>query len=228
MSSKKSWHWGTAQEESFLKIKLELTTPSVPSLYDPAAPTKVSADASSYGLGAVLLQESNATWRPVAYASRLLSATETRYAQIEKEALAVTWARSKFSNYILGRPFLIETDHKPLIPILSTKHLDDLPPRVLRFRLRLTRFSYSITYVPGKLLYTADTLSRAPQPTQDAELQEEAESFVEAITKALPVSDRQLDVYQQAQSEDRICRSIAYLDGHSSLQLTTLWDLTGR
>ena len=45
-----------------------------------------------------------------------------------KEALAVTWACSKFSNYILGRPFLIETDHKPLVPILSTKHLDDLPP----------------------------------------------------------------------------------------------------
>ena len=60
--------------------------------------------------------------------SHSLSDTEKRYAQIEKEALAVTWACSKFSNYILGRPFLIETDHKPLVPILSTKHLDDLPP----------------------------------------------------------------------------------------------------
>ena len=111
-----------------------------------------------------------------------------------KEALAVTWACSKFSNYILGRPFLIKTNHKPLVPILSTKHLDDLPPQVLRFRLRLARFSYTIEHMPGKLLYTADTLSRAPQPVQDPELQEEAESFAEAITSALPATNRQLEV----------------------------------
>ena len=46
----------------------------------------------------------------------------------------------------------IETDHKPLAPLLSTTHLDDLPPRILRFRLRLMRFDYTISHVPGKLL----------------------------------------------------------------------------
>jgi len=78
-----------------------------------------------------------------------MSETERRYAQIEKEALAVTWACEKFSDYILGRSFHIESDHKPLIPILSTKHLDQLPPRVLWFRLRLAKFDYSIEHVPG-------------------------------------------------------------------------------
>ena len=95
----------------------------------------------------------------MAYASRAMSETETRYAQIEKEALAITWACEKFSTYILGKHISIETDHKPLVPLLRCKHLDNLPPRVLRFRLRLMRFSYS---VPGKLLYAVDTLSRAP------------------------------------------------------------------
>ena len=128
LSSKRSWCWGPSQEESFRQVKLELTKPTVLSLYNPSAPSKVSADASLYGLGTVLLQETNTTWRPVAYASRSLSDTEKRYAQIKKEALAVTWAWSKFSSYILSRPFLIETDHKPLVPILSTKYLDDLPP----------------------------------------------------------------------------------------------------
>ena len=104
-----------------------------------------------------LLQANNASeWRPVAYASRSLSETERRYAQIEKEALAVTWSCEKFSDYILGSRFEIETDHKPLVPILSTKHLNDLPPRVLRFRLRMAKFDYSISHVPGKLLYTAE------------------------------------------------------------------------
>ena len=105
-----------------------------------------------------------------------------------KEVLAVTWAAAS-SNYILGRPFLIKTNHKPLVPILSTKHLDDQPPRVLRFRLRLARFSYTIEHVPGKLLYTADALSQAPQPVQDPELQEEAESFAEAKDSALPATN---------------------------------------
>ena len=56
-------------------------------------------------LVAVLLQHSDSTWKPVAYASRAMTETETRYAEIEKEALAVTWACERFPNYILGRIF---------------------------------------------------------------------------------------------------------------------------
>ena len=62
-------------------------------------------------------------WRPVAFASRSMSETECRYAQIEKEALAVTWACEKILRYLLGLKFVIETDHKPLVPLLSTKIL---------------------------------------------------------------------------------------------------------
>ena len=87
-----------------------------------------------------------------------MTATEMHYVQIEKEALALTWSCEKFSCYVLGRHFDIETDHKPLVPLLSTKSLDNLPPRVLRFRLRLACYDYSITHVPGKLFYTADTI----------------------------------------------------------------------
>lgn len=68
----------------------------------------------------------------------------TVYAQIEKEALAVTWACEKFADYVLGCSMYIETDHKPLVPLLNTKCLNALPPYVLRFRLRLDRFDYSL------------------------------------------------------------------------------------
>jgi hypothetical protein len=92
---------------------------------------------------------------------------ERRYAQIEKEALAIIWAYQKFSNYVLGSKFLIESDHKPLIPLLGSKRLDDLFPRIVRFQLQLSKFNYSNKHVPGKLMYTADTLSRAPVATPE-------------------------------------------------------------
>ena len=110
-----------------------LSSPRVLALYDPSARTKISADASAYGLGAVLLQKHHEQWRPIAFSSRSLSETELRYAQIEKEALALTWALEKFSEYTLGKVIQLETDHKPLVPLLGQKSLDLLPPRVLRF-----------------------------------------------------------------------------------------------
>ena len=169
LSTKRAWLWDARQEEAFTNIKTELTNPTVLALYNPQAETKISADASSHGLGAVLLQLGE-SWRPVAYALRALTNTESQYAQIEKEALAITRACERFSGYILGKHITLETDHKPLVPLLSYKLLDNLPPRVLRFRLRLMKFDYNIHHVPGKLLYTADALSRAPirgTPTLD-------------------------------------------------------------
>ena len=176
---------------------------------DPSAPTKISADASAYGLGAVLLQKFD-TWKPVAFASRSMSETERRYAQIEKEALATTWACEKFADFVVGKHIEIETDHKPLVPLLEAKHLDCLPPRILRFRLRLDRSMYDINHVPGKELYTADTLSRAPLPTISSEnTQEElAELCMEAIISHLPASNQRLETYRQAQSSDPICQQI--------------------
>ena len=135
LSSKKTWIWGPAQQETFEKLKSEIATPRVLAHYDVTADTKISADASSYGLGAVLLQSQSDTWKPVAFTSRSLTDTERTYAQIEKEALALTWACERFSEYVLGKQIHLETDHKPLVPILGNKSLDTLPPQVLCFWL---------------------------------------------------------------------------------------------
>ena len=210
LSKKSTWLWGPDQDQAFANVKAELSKPTVLALYNPLAPTKVCADASSYGLGAVLMQESDSAWRPVAYASRSMNDTEKRYAQIEKEALASTWACEIFASYILGMKFHLETDHKPLVPLLGSKHLDDLPPRVLRFRLRLMRFSYTISHVPGKLLYTADTLSRSPLKSDenDSRLQEEAEAIMDTCVAHLPVSAVRLNDYRKAQATSSICSKV--------------------
>jgi hypothetical protein len=98
-------------------------------------------------------------YRPVAYISRSLTPTETRYAQIEKEALAFTWACERLSHFLTGLSFHINTDHKPLVPLFSSKKLEDLPLRLQRFRLRMMRYNYTISHVPGKQLVISDTLS---------------------------------------------------------------------
>ena len=95
----------------------------------------------------------------------VLSDTERHYVQIEKEVLALTWACDKFSPYIIGKTFEIETD-KLLVPLLSNGDLDPIPPHIFRFRLCLMRYSFTISHVPCKYLNTADLLSRSPSPTQ--------------------------------------------------------------
>uniref|UniRef100_A0A8C7Z7B9 ribonuclease H n=1 Tax=Oryzias sinensis TaxID=183150 RepID=A0A8C7Z7B9_9TELE len=158
LSKKNHWYWGPEQQTAFERLKKELSSTPVLTLYDPNSVLKISADASSFGLGAVLLQKSNAEWAPVAYASGAMTATEQRYAQVEKEALTATWACERFSCFVLGRSFELETDHKPLVSLLGGKALDDLPPRIQRFIIRLMRYNYKISHVAGKNLWTADTL----------------------------------------------------------------------
>ena len=80
---------------------------------------------------------------------RSLAPHEQRYAVIEKEALAATWTCDKFADYLVGKHCALETDHMPLVPLLCSFYLSKLPPRILRFRLRLKRFAPEVKYVQG-------------------------------------------------------------------------------
>ena len=139
------------------------------------------------------------------FASRALSEPETRYAQIVKEVLALVYACKKFSDYVLGKNILLETHHKHLMPLLGNKSLNALPPRVLRFCIRLMRFQYSISHVPGKTFYIPDTLSRAPLNTPDANgVEKDTEMFLQAVI-VVPASKDYLEDYRKAQSKDTVC-----------------------
>ena len=158
------------QQQAFEKIKQQLSCNPVLAIYDPQKQTTLAADESSYGLGTVITQiQSDGSCRTIAYASQALTSTEEMYIQIEEELLALTWACECFSDYFIGKQFHILTDHKPLISLLSSKPLDTLPLRVQHFRMRLMRFTYIISHVPGKELTVLDTLTTAPVslPTAD-------------------------------------------------------------
>ena len=160
----------------------------------------------------------NGDRKVVAYASRSMTNCESRYAQIEKEALALTWVCDRFAQYVMGVHVLLETDHKPLIPLLGQKLLDQLPLHVQRFRLRLMRYSYDIIYVPGKNLHTADALLRAPIENnhRDEDLGEEVETYVESVMYELQcnvASTALMTRIKQAYQEDPVCAQvIAYCE----------------
>ena len=117
--------WDEMANASFQKIKDPIAKSATKPLryYDRRKPVTVQADASQRGLGASLLQDG----QPIAYASKSLTDTETRYANIERELLAIVFACQRFNTYILGRPFTVESDHKPL-EMIHQKSLASAPP----------------------------------------------------------------------------------------------------
>ena len=212
-----TWLWTDPQQRAFEHIKTTLTSAEVLACYDPSRPTIIAADASLNGIGAVLLQvQDDGNRRPISYASRSLSDAEKRYAVIEKEALAGVWAYEKFSEYVVGMNFVLETDHKPLQTLFNTSELSKTPPpppplRIQRFRLRLMRFSVTVKYIPGKHQLTADALSRAPIESpreKDEQFVDELESFAAQTVFALPATTQRLSQIREAQTNDEECAQI--------------------
>ncbi len=96
---------------------------------------------------------------------------------------------------------LVENDHKTLEIILK-KSLHDVPPRLQRMLLRLQKYDFVIKHKPGKDLVVADTLSRAPLPDTDPEIEKEISCYVHTLLSTLPVTDEMMARLKRATSED--------------------------
>ncbi|XP_043212657.1 uncharacterized protein K02A2.6-like [Amphibalanus amphitrite] len=159
------WRWGRAEDTAFARTKQLLVQAPCLAHYDGTLPLVLSVDASPYGLGAVLSEvDCSGMERPVAYASRSLAAAETNYSQLDKEGLAVVFGVKKFHQFLCGRHFTVQTDHKPLLGLLSSDK--PLPlmvsPRVARWRLALQAYQYKLVYAPSARQAHSDGLSRLP------------------------------------------------------------------
>eukprot|EP00731_Ephydatia_muelleri_P027497 Em0019g370a len=115
---------------------------------------ELQTDASAIGLGAVLEQDGHV----VAYASRSLTHAERQYSVIERECLAVLYAVKQFRHYLLGRAFVLHTDHQPLQWLSAQK----MEGRLCRWALALQEFDFTIKYRRGSSNANADALSRVP------------------------------------------------------------------
>lgn len=146
---------------------------------------------------------------PVAFCSRSLNPTEQKYAQIEKEMLAIVFAIQKFHFFIYGLDVKVNTDHKPLESIFK-KDLAVISARLQRMRLRLLNYNLSVVYKPGKYLYIADTLSRAFLRQNGLKSDREFDFAVHCIEKNIPMSDSRKAQFKKELENDLELQTVVY------------------
>ena len=113
----------------------------------------------------------------------------------------------QFADYLMGMEFHIQTDHKPLVPLFGTKHLDELPLRVQRFRMRLMRYQFTISRTRQVLGYTLQSPT-SESKEGDRELQNETEAYVNMMFQAIPATEKRLEEIRFHQEEDDVLRLV--------------------
>ena len=254
LSPKNTWLWTEVHMKAFHEVKEALVRPPVLSFFNPKRRTVLETDAARLkGLGFSLRQQDeDGRWHLIQCGSRFLTDTETRYAVIEVEMLAILWAARKCNTYLQGmQQFEVATDHRPLIPILNTKSLQDIAnPRLQRLRGNLAPYNFVAVWRQGKLHAIPDALSRYPveAPSEDdkkeeRELTSHSSEVIRAITSvevdgkdASPFEDATLTAVRSATERDPELLELraAVLDGFpehkSQLQplLHPYWNMRDR
>ena len=150
--------WTEELNDNFSKLKQALCSEPVLKLPDSNLTFILRTDASNTSLGAVLLQILENCPFPVAYASRKLLDRERKYSPIERECLAIVFGIKRFEYYLLGKEFILEVDHKPLIYLNKAKGTND---RLVRWSLSLQPFKFRLVHIAGDDNVGADFLSRS-------------------------------------------------------------------
>ncbi|XP_059084410.1 uncharacterized protein LOC131881541 [Tigriopus californicus] len=172
LKKKNEFVWLPDHTQAFTATKKALVSPPVLAMFDQNAQTTLLTDASKlHGLGFALMQRQSDTdpWRLIQCGSRFLQDTETRYAIVELEALAIWWAINKCKVYLLGLPhFVVLTDQKSLVSLFNNFSIDAIDnPKVQNYRTKLLQYSFIVEWKRGKDHSIPDALSRAPVSDPD-------------------------------------------------------------
>ncbi|GKB40626.1 ty3-gypsy retrotransposon protein [Tanacetum coccineum] len=150
---KDGFKWGDRESEAFKALKQQLSTTPVLGLPDFEKTFTVETDASGDGIGAVLLQNN----KPICYFSRKLGPRMRLAATYQKELFAIVEAVFKWRQYLLGRRFIIRTDHKSIKELMQQVIQTPIQQKYVR---KLMGFDFAIEYKPGVLNQVADAFSR--------------------------------------------------------------------
>ncbi|GFX98998.1 hypothetical protein TNCV_4301731 [Trichonephila clavipes] len=152
-------HWTDDTRRSFEKCKTDLAEAALLSFPRSGLPLSLCTDASDFAVGAVLQQLENKGWKPIAFYSKKLNETQTRYSTYDRELLGIYLSVKHFKHLPEGNDFVIYTDHKPLIFAFKQKN-EKAPPRQQRELQYISEFSCNIQHVLGKDNVVAAALSR--------------------------------------------------------------------
>jgi hypothetical protein len=206
------WTWTTQQQNVIRDIKAAIISTPALRFFDPSKPAVIQCDASSFGLGAVLLPEDQLC----AFASRALTDAETCYAQTEKELLAIVFAAKKLEHYTYGKRTVIHNDYRPLQTIFQ-EPISKQTPRLQRMLIRIARSDLNIVYRPGKHMQVADALSRAFllfEPTnRDVEMADDIDVTMHSLIYELPACNSRLgEIRRQTATclPANLCRASEY------------------
>lgn len=194
--SASKFEWNKECDEAFSEVKKLIASDRVLAHYDPALKLMLTCDASSVGVGAVLLQVyPDDTTRPISFASQKLKKEQLNSSVIQKEAFAIFWAVNKFNQYLWGNEFILLTDHKPLVALFGeNKGIPQMAAgRLQRWALFLSGFKYVIRYVKGKDNAGANGLSRLPIESSTTENTKEELDYFHFLAKdAIPLDADQI------------------------------------
>lgn len=152
--------WSTDCQKAFEKIKQLLCTQPILEIYDQDLPINIYTDASLEGIGAVLKQiQPNGKEKPVAYFSKKLNEVQKKRKAIYLECLAVKEAIKYWQYWLIGKPFTVYSDHKPLESLNIKSRTDDELGELTYY---LSQYNFKLKYAPGKENLEADCLSRNP------------------------------------------------------------------
>ena len=154
--------WTEACNQAFVQLKQALISPNIMGYpLNHGGSFYLDVDASGIGIGGVLAQEQGGHERVISYASRALSKAEKNYCITEQELLAVVYFIQYFRQYLLGRRFIVRTDHQALVWLFSMKEPSG---KIARWIEILAQYDFSIEYRAGRKQPHCDGLSRCGNP----------------------------------------------------------------
>ena len=156
--------WTKDCTSAFAELKLRLTSTPILTYPDFQLPFILDTDASNTGVGAVLSQVQAGEEKVIAYASRCLTKGERKHSVTRKELLAVVTFVRHFRHYLLGKQFILRTNHSSLKWLQSFKEPEG---QVARWLECLQEFSFDVQHRKGKLHGNADSLSRYPKDDEE-------------------------------------------------------------
>ena len=195
-TQKVPFQWSPAAETAFAKLKNKLTSAPVLAFPRFSQPFRLKTDASDAGLGAVLLQLIDGQEHPIAYASKKLNDVEKRYSATDKELYAIKWGMAHFHPYLLGSPFVVITDHRPLVHL---KNMKQTSGKISRWLHAISQYTFTVEYKPGRLHEDADALFRMCGATTISA------GVTEAEMRALQTSDEAIKAVISRLRENNGC-----------------------